>query len=73
MKFAVDKIEENIAVLENIDSKEKIEVEIMNLPVVKEKDILVFEEGLYRIDNKLRDERMKQIKEKLERLKRKPE
>lgn len=71
MKYAVDKIEESIATLENIDTKEKIEIEVINLPVVHEGDILVLEDGLYRIDNNLRDERRKLIREKLEKLKRK--
>lgn len=70
MKFVVDRIEGDIAVLENLDTKEKRDVEIVGLPVVKEGDVLVFEDGLYRIDNKEREERMRIIREKLNKLKR---
>lgn len=70
MKFAVDRIEGSIAILENIETGEKNSVDLLLLPVVKEKDILVFEDNLYRKDDKARDERMQKIREKLERLKR---
>lgn len=70
MKFAVDRIENGIAILENIETKEKREVDILSLPVVFEKDILVFEDGMYRKDDKARDDRRNLIREKLERLKR---
>ena len=71
MKYSVDRIENEIAILENIETREKVEVDLMNLPVVKEKDILVLEDGIYRKDDKAREERMNLIREKLERLKRK--
>lgn len=71
MKFAVDKIEGNIAVLENLATKEKIEVELNSLPVIKEGTVLVFEDNLYKINDKERRERMKMIMEKLNKLKRK--
>lgn len=71
MKYVVDRIEGNLAVLENLDSKEKIEVELLVLPMVKEGSILVYEDNLYRIDDKAREERVNLIREKLNRLKRK--
>ena len=40
-KYAVDRIEEGFAVLENIKTREIKLVELLLLPVVKEKDILV--------------------------------
>lgn len=70
MKFAVDRIEGSIAILENIETKEKKPVDLISLPIVKEKDILIFEDNLYRKDDQLREERMRKIREKLERLKR---
>lgn len=71
MKFAVDRIEGSIAILENLETKEKKSEDLINLPIVKEKDILIFEDNLYRKDDKEREERIKKIREKLERLKRK--
>lgn len=70
MKFVVDRIERDIAILENLDTKDKRDVEIVELPVVREGDVLVFEDGLYQIDNKEREERMRIIREKLNKLKR---
>ncbi|MBO5375494.1 MAG: DUF3006 domain-containing protein [Bacilli bacterium] len=71
MKFAVDRIEGSFAILENIETGEKTPVDLLILPIVKEKDILVLEDNLYRKDDKEREERIKKIREKLDRLKRK--
>ena len=68
MKYAVDKIEDNIAVLENIDTKEKIEIKIKNMKI-KEGDILVYIDGVYVVDVKEREKRYKELREKLDRLK----
>ena len=68
-KYAVDRIEGNFAILENIDTKEIKMVELLLLPVVKEKDILVYKDDLYMIDNEERRKRLDVIKEKLDKLK----
>ena len=70
MKFAVDRIEGEYAILENIETGEKREELLTFLPIVKEKDILVFEDNLYKKDDAERQRRMEEIREKLERLKR---
>ena len=42
MKYAIDQIIDNIAILENIETKEKLEVDTKLLPKnVKEKNVLV--------------------------------
>ena len=71
MKFAVDRIEGDYAILENIETGEKKEELLTFLPIVKEKDILIFEDNLYKKDDAERQRRMEEIREKLERLKRK--
>ncbi len=68
-KYAVDRIEGNFAILENIDTKEIKMVELLLLPVVKEKDILVYKDDLYMIDNEERRKRLEVIKSKLDKLK----
>ena len=73
MKYAVDRIENNFAILENIQTKEKKTIELVLLPIVKEKDILIFEEGRYKLDSKEKENRVEIIKEKLARLKKKKE
>ena len=71
MKFAVDRIEGEYAILENIETGEKREELLTFLPIVKEKDILIFEDNLYKKDDAKRQSRMEEIREKLEKLKRK--
>lgn len=70
MRFAVDRIEGEYAILENIETGEKREELLTFLPIVKEKDILIFEDNLYKKDDAERQRRMEEIREKLERLKR---
>jgi hypothetical protein len=70
MKYAVDRIENNIAILENIEDKNIIEISLDLLPNgVKEKDILKLENENYVLDNDEKEERLRRIKEKMERLK----
>lgn len=48
MKYSIDRIENDIAVLESLESKEKINVNITLLPQnVKEGSIIVYENNKY--------------------------
>ena len=70
MKFAVDRIEENIAILENITTQEKIEIAIEQLPKgLHEGAIIVVKGNKYILDSQEEDKRRKRIQEKLNRLK----
>ncbi len=72
MKYAIDKIENNIAVLENIKTKEKIEINIKDLPKgIKEGSILSLENNLYKLDKSAEEKRRKLITEKFNNLKKK--
>ena len=68
-KYAVDRIEGKFAILENISTREIKLVELLLLPVVKEKDILVYQDNMYMIDDKERRKRLKIIEDKLKKLK----
>lgn len=69
MKYAIDQIIDNIAILENIETKEKLEVDTKLLPKnVKEKNVLVEKNGKYSKDKKEEEARLKRIEEKLKRL-----
>jgi hypothetical protein len=68
-KYAVDRIEGKFAVLENLDTREIKLVELLLLPVVHEKDILIYKDNLYMKDDKERRKRVKLIEDKLKRLK----
>lgn len=71
-KYAIDKIEENIAELENLETGEHTYVNIKKLPVkVKEQDILVYSNKKYILDNKEKEERKRKISKKFDQLKEK--
>jgi hypothetical protein len=71
MKYAVDEIIDNIAVLENISTKEKIEVNTSLLPEeISDGSILIYEENTYKLDKEEEISRRDLIREKMERLKR---
>ena len=71
MKYAIDKIENNVALLENIKDGSKKEVDIKMLPLnVKETDILSYNCKVYLVDNNEKEKRIKIIREKMEKLRR---
>ncbi len=65
MKYAIDKIENNIIVLENLNTKEitNINKNLLSFKV-KEGDILVYQNNKYYLDNNEKEKRIKIIKEK---------
>ncbi len=70
MNYAVDRIDENIATIENITNKEKKEVSLELLPKnVKEGSIITLEGGTYILNSNEEEARRKIIEEKLNRLK----
>lgn len=68
-KYAVDRIEGKFAILENIKTREIKLVELLLLPVVKEKDVIIYKDGFYQVDDKERRKRLKIIEDKLKKLK----
>lgn len=72
MKYAVDKVEDDIVLLENIINGEKIMVkkEDFSFPV-KETDIVIKKDGVYLKDDKEKEDRIKMIKAKMEALRKK--
>lgn len=69
MIYTVDRIENNIAILENKETKEMIDVDINILPTnIHEGAILVFKNNKYILNQDLEIERKKSILEKFNRL-----
>lgn len=65
MKWAVDRIIDNIAILENIDSLEKKEVDISLLPSsIKDGTILIFKDNTYIEDISEEEKRRREIYKK---------
>lgn len=72
MKYAVDKIENNIVVLENIQDKTIIEIELDKLPPnIKEGNILLYENNTYTIDIETEQKRRETINSKFAMLRKK--
>lgn len=69
MKYIIDRIEDNIAILENQDTEEFININTNLLPQnIKEGMILSLINNAYTIDTKATEERRKEILEKFKRL-----
>lgn len=69
MKYAVDRINNEVATLESIIDGSKTNIMIKDIPLdIKEGDILVFDGEKYFKDDKLKNERIKNIREKMNRL-----
>ena len=70
MKYSVDRIENDIAVLEDVTTKEKIELNINYLPKkIKEGTILEKKDDSFIIDEEEENIRRKRIMEKFNKLK----
>lgn len=70
MRYAVDQIIEDIAILENIETKEKKEVNISLLPTnIHDGSIIVYENNEYKQDIKYEIQRRETLEEKLNRIK----
>ena len=62
--FVVDGINDNICRLEDIDTKEILEVYNFILPDIKEGDILKLENGIFRRDEDYRENREESLMKK---------
>ena len=70
MKYAVDRVENDIIILENIENKEIIELNKNDLNFkVNDGDIIVMKNNKYYIDNATKDSRIKLINDKLNKVK----
>lgn len=72
MMYSVDKIENDVATIENILTKELINVKLKDLPNnVKEKDMLIYDGNSYMLDESLKEKRTRMLKDKMELLRKK--
>lgn len=69
MKWIIDRIEENIAILEQSDTKEKKEVNITLLPPsIHEGSILINKNNQYQLSLSEEEQKRKEIEERFKRL-----
>ena len=72
MMYSVDKIENGVATIENLLTKELINVKLKDLPNnVKEKDMLKYDGNSYMLDESLKEKRARMLKDKMELLRKK--
>ena len=70
--YSVDKIENDVATIENLLTKELINVKLKDLPNnVKEKDMLIYDGNSYMLDESLKEKRTSMLKDKMELLRKK--
>ena len=72
MKYAIDRIENNIAILENLDTKEIIEVDISLLPEgSKESSIITIIDNEYKLATQEEQERKTSLLNRFNKLRKK--
>ena len=60
--YSVDKIENDVATIENLLTKELINVKLKDLPNnVKEKDMLIYDGNSYMLDEFLKEKRTRML------------
>ena len=70
MKYAVDRIEGTVIVLENINTKEIKEISIKDINFkANERDILIYKDNKYFKDEKIKEDRINMLREKLNKVK----
>lgn len=71
MKYAVDEIIDNIVILENIETNEKIEVIKESIPfMIEEGNIIHIQNNQYQLDKQEEYKRRRELRNKLNQLKR---
>ncbi|GEM_PF-77324 len=69
VKYVIDRIENDIAILEGLETRKIINVSLSKLPKnVLESDVLNFENGKYVLDEKTKLERLEIIRRKMDKL-----
>ena len=69
-KYSVDRIEEDIIVLENIDNEEIVEINKNDVEFeVVEGNILIYSDGVFTLDKEVEVSRRDSLRERLNRLK----
>lgn len=72
MKYAVDEIIDNIVILENIETNEKIEVIKESIPfAIEEGNIINIQNNQYQLDKQEENKRRRELRDRLNQLKRK--
>ena len=71
MKYVIDRIEEEIAILQDLNTKEFFNINIKELPDNIKEGTYLIKNKVYKIDKKTEDRKRKGIRERFNKLRRK--
>ena len=71
MKYVIDRIEEKIAILQDLNTKEFFNINIKELPDNIKEGTYLIKNKVYKIDKKTEDRKRKEIRERFNKLRRK--
>lgn len=71
MKYVIDRIEEEIAILQDLNTKEFFNINIKELPDNIKEGTYLIKNKVYKIDKKTEDRKRKEIRERFNKLRRK--
>ena len=71
MKYVIDRIEEDIAVLQDLNTKEIININIKELPDNIKEGTYLIKNKIFKIDKKTEDKKRKEIRKRFNKLRRK--
>ena len=71
MKYVIDRIEEDIAVLQDLNTKEMLNININLLPANIKEGTYLIKNKIFKIDKKTEDRKRKEIRKRFNKLRRK--
>lgn len=71
MKYVIDRIEEDIAVLQDLNTKEMLNINIKDLPTNIKEGTYLIKNKIFKIDKKTEDRKRKEIRQRFNKLRRK--
>ena len=71
MKYVIDRIEEDIAVLQDLKSKEMLNINIKELPTNIREGSFLIKNKIFKIDKKEEDRRRQELRKRFNKLRRK--
>ena len=71
MKYVIDRIEEDIAVLQDLNTKEIFNINIKELPANIKEGTYLIKNKIFKIDKKTEDRKRKEIRKRFNKLRRK--
>lgn len=71
MKYVIDRIEDNIAVLQDLNTKEMLNINIKELPTNIKEGTYLIKNKIFKIDKKTEDKKRQELRKRFNKLRRK--